>query len=83
MWYVVEFTQRKGTAATPEHPTIIPAVLPVSRCILVEAERVTRLCGTGVPFRPLFTPRSVLLCSGEEDLPFHQQGKTSLTKPIV
>jgi hypothetical protein len=61
---VVEFTQRKGTAANPEHPTIIPALLPVSRYVLVEAERVTRLCGTGVPFRPLFIPRSVVLCSG-------------------
>jgi hypothetical protein len=73
---VVEFTQRKGTAANPEHPTIIPALLPVSRYVLVEAERATRLCGTGIPFRPLFIPRSVVLCTGDEDLPFHQQGKT-------
>src|SRR6267378_2493374 len=58
-----------------------PALLPASRTFhLVGAERVTRLCGAGAPFRPLFTPRSVVLCSGEEDLPFHQQGKTSLTK---
>ena len=82
MWRVVEFTQTKGTVAIPEQPTIIPALVPVSRSyFLVEAERVARLCGAGAPFRPLFTPRSVFLCSGEEDLPFHQQGKTSLTKP--
>jgi hypothetical protein len=73
----VEFNYRKGTGAFPEHPTTIPALLPVSRFyFLVEAERVTRLCGTGVPFRPLFSPRSVVLCSGAGRLSLSLQGKT-------
>src|ERR1019366_6230108 len=56
----------KGTGAFPEHPTTIPALPPVSRSyfFLVYAERATRLFGTGVPFRPLFLPRSAVHCSG-------------------
>src|SRR6202521_1498288 len=74
---VVEFSLRKGTGAIPEHPTTNSALLPVSRFyFLVEAERVTRLCGAGAPFRPLFLPRSVLLCSGARRLSLSLQGKT-------
>src|ERR1700676_2173999 len=73
---------KQGLSCDPGIPDKKPALLPaITTFHLVEAERVTRLCGAGAPFRPLFTPRSVVLCSGEEDLPFHQQGKTSLTKP--
>jgi hypothetical protein len=43
---------------------------------LVEAERVTRLCGAGAPFRPLFSSRSVVLCSGARRLSLSLQGKT-------
>jgi hypothetical protein len=35
---------------------------------LGNAERLLRLCGAGAPFRPLFLPRSFVLCSGAKDL---------------
>ena len=38
------------------------------------AERLTRLCGAGAPFRPLSQPRSPLARSGAGDLPLLQQG---------
>lgn len=46
---------------------------------LGKAERLSRLCGAGAPFRPFFLPRSFVLCSGAEDLPnatTHDKGQS-------
>src|SRR5271169_3697463 len=46
---------------------------------LGKAERLSRLCGAGAPFRPFFLPRSFVLCSGAEDLPnatAHDKGQS-------
>lgn len=56
---------------TAKNSTPIPAHVLTG---LATAEKLTRLCGAGAPFRPLPSPRSVLPCSGAGDLPFHQQG---------
>ena len=45
-------------------------------------ERLTRLFGAGAPFRPLLESRSVLLCSGTENLPLQLQGKLSPDKTV-
>src|SRR5580658_2513627 len=46
------------------------------------AERLTRLCGAGAPFRPLFlTPLRRSLFRGTEDVPNHHWVPTTLRQP--
>ena len=46
------------------------------------AERLTRLCGAGAPFRPLFlTPFRRSLFRGTEDFPNHHGGPKTLRQP--
>jgi len=49
----------------------------------LSSERLTRLCGAGAPFRPLFCPIPSFFVPGPKKIPFQLNGsETSRTAPV-
>jgi len=74
--------QQKGSVATPVDRQESPRTESTAACTAAgQAERLTRLCGAGAPFRPLSQPRH-FLSFGAGDLPLLPQGKIPPDKTL-
>jgi hypothetical protein len=64
---------RKGRQTRRNYQVLRVDASPRGVNYIIRLRRGSRLCGAGAPFRPLFLPHSLVLCSGAGRLPFHHR----------